>query len=61
MEATLDAGRCSRRYGVLAMLNKVVLESGRKSLLVSRLRQSQKLGDAGKEAINEPLEEDQRV
>lgn len=36
--AALDAGKDSRRYDVFVVLNLVVLESGRKSLLVSRLR-----------------------
>ena len=36
--AALDAGKDSRRYDVCVVLNLVVLESGRKSLLVSCMR-----------------------
>lgn len=59
--AALDAGKDSRRYDVCVVLNLVVLESGRKSLLVSRLSQSQSLADASKKGMNKPPVEDQLV
>lgn len=59
--AALDAGKDSRRYGVSVLLNKFVLGFGHKSLLVSRLSQSQSLADASKKGMNKPPVEDQLV